>query len=238
MTAQPRGRKVLCGTLRGVHRLPTTGGTRRISGSPVRTSNNLSNDTIANSTLTPLAPPVSAMRPPQPLLAQYHQPFTLPTLPYRSSPLAPPPVPSTSSDPPSSPTATSFYPTLPAPSRPPPRAHKSHSSTRHSSPSSLRAQTLENARLARKPMRAMEEVERSGNPFVVGMYGSGGMRDGVWEEYTDEEEVVLGRTGALAARRERELVRERGEDEAWGLERLAEEEEEEQGTLALVLSGS
>lgn len=69
---------------------------------------------------------------------------------------------------------------------------------------------------------------------MVGMYGSGGMRNGVWEEYTEEEMEVLGRTGGVAARRERALVMERGEDEAWGLERLAEEEEEEQGTSVIL----
>lgn len=163
-----------------------------------------------------------------------------------SSPLAPPmalhPLSDPSSDTtPSSPTTSSFYS---RPTPPPHRAYKASTSARHrpasntnsSSPprSSLRTRTLENARLAREQSRKPRDLGLVDdvNPFARGSadhhWGHGGVNsDGVWEEYSEEEERILNRMVTRDHRRWEEEVTNRAED---GMFEEEEDIEEGEGT--------
>lgn len=72
------------------------------------------------------------------------------------------------------------------------------------------------------------------NPFVEGMYAHGGVRDGVWEENTEEEEAMLARRVERDARRRREANEDSWVDE-WGQAVIQEEEDEEQGEQSRVI---
>ncbi|ORY88262.1 hypothetical protein BCR35DRAFT_324327 [Leucosporidium creatinivorum] len=147
---------------------------------------------------------------------------------FKPSKLAPtpPPAPPTTSDGPSSPTTSSFYLASDASrssSRPPPsRVHKSHSSVRNrpagsnrhqqgsngassSSPTSLSTVhqnlRLASMRAARPPKTTRDlSLGEPVNPFEQGAYGAGGMRNGEWEEWTEEEVVGLELEGRKAKR--------------------------------------
>jgi len=152
------------------------------------------------------------------------------------------PLPSSEGDPiPSSPTSASFY------SRPTPGsassnrrvAYKSTQSRRHSLPAqawalstppqTLRQQLLQSrpSASASRPARVVPEVE---NPFVEGMYAHGGIRQGVWEDNTEEEEAIIARRVERDLRRAREAIEDSWVDE-WGQTQLQEEDEDEQGEL-------
>ncbi|KAK4704472.1 hypothetical protein P7C70_g1743, partial [Phenoliferia sp. Uapishka_3] len=132
--------------------------------------------------------------------------------------------PDTSSDAPSSPTTSSFY-SRPNPSH---RAHKPSSSSRRrpssaaasSSPqkSSLRTRTLENARLARASTQKSRDL---GSDGLTGFESAGPDRwehgapnkDGDWESYSEEEEMILARRVERDARRWMEQVRDLADDD-------------------------
>jgi hypothetical protein len=155
---------------------------------------------------------------------------------FKPSRLAPPPLTATdqqlSSDTPSSPTTSSFYVSLAASSsstRPRPSANRSHKSqssarTSSSSPTSSCASSLrtvhQNSRLAKlssRPARARDlSAGIPSHPLEPGDYTLGGVRNGEWEEWTEEEALGLELEG-IKARRE------------WAHRwRLAEEQHEDQ----------
>lgn len=182
-------------------------------------------------------------------MIRQHRPIT-------SSPLASS-IPSSDQDHegiPSSPTFNSFYPIASTSTLTPnttstrlakSRSHKSIISTRrsqspfthgnlpqHGSPSHLHTLSIHAAYLSKRPCRVPPPLSDSSslNPFAHDRHGfaSGGLVNNEWEEYTDYEEAVLRKRTADLARRWRQEWEDGGDDQAIGLESLAERVESEQ----------
>lgn len=149
---------------------------------------------------------------------------------------------------PSSPTYSTFYQSSNRSSRPPVK-HSKHSvrsfDTLHRPPLSnlLKSSTTTKLRpLSNRPVRVVPEVE-SRNPYAEAAFvGRGGLRNGEWEEYTDEEERLLDIREGIAARRrdrgwEEQFAERGGEGIASYLAREAQnqfERDPQQGNLFIV----